>query len=560
MTDKQTNNQWWKSAAVYQIYPKSFCDSNGDGIGDIPGIISKLDYLKNLGIDVLWLSPVYKSPGFDGGYDISDYLNIDPAFGSMGDFRRLLEEVHSRGAKLIMDLVVNHSSNEHPWFIESCKSKDSPYRDYYIWRDGKNGGPPNNWTDFFSGASCWEYSETTGQYNLHLFSKRQPDLNWDNPALRREIYSMMRQWLDMGVDGFRMDVISYISKPEGLPDVREGQSVSGLCANGPHVHEYLREMRREVLDKYDCMTVGETAGVTVEEAKKYASLSGDELNMVFHFEANDLDGGENYKWNKNKIELPGLKQVYTKWQKELSGKAWNSLYLSNHDQPRSVSRLGSELEEYRERSQKLLATCAYLMQGTPFIYQGEELAMTSRRFASPDELRDIEGINAYKSLIKDGLSQSEAMEIVSLRGRDSARTPMQWSGEPGAGFTSGVPWLKINGNYAKINAAEQVARPDSVYNYYRRLIALRKSDPVFTDGEYVPIFEERGDVFAYLRVCGGKSIAVLGNYSAKQVSAVVSNISAEIMPRALIGNIKSSVYLTTGILQPYEAIVLEINA
>ncbi|MDR1806110.1 MAG: alpha,alpha-phosphotrehalase [Clostridium sp.] len=546
---------WQKSCVVYQIYPKSFCDSNGDGVGDICGIITKLDYLKNLGVDVLWISPIFKSPGYDNGYDISDYRAIDPIFGTQKDFERLIKEAHIRGMKLMLDLVVNHSSHEHEWFKQSRSSKDNPYRDFYIWRDGKGNNPPTNWKDLFGGGSCWTFDAKTKQYYLHLFSPQQPDLNWENPTLRGEIYNMMDYWLSIGVDGFRMDVISYISKPCNLPDAKEGESVTEIVANGARVHEYLREMRSRVLDKYDTITVGEAAGVTVDEAKKYAGLDGCELDMVFHFEVNELDGGESCKWNTQKIALSDLKAVYTKWQKALDGVAWNSLYLSNHDQPRSVSRFGDDGDLYRERSQKLLAICTYLMQGTPFIYQGEELGMTFNRFTRPDQLRDIESLNAYRSLTARGVTQDDAMDIISKRGRDSARTPMQWSAKSGAGFTTGEPWLMINKNHAQINAEEQLSRPDSVYNFYKKLIAFRKANGVFVTGKYIPIFEERDDILAYLRRDKNQCVMVIGNYTDKPVFIEHLDENFKIK-NCLLGNIEHSDFLRSATLQAYEAVVL----
>jgi oligo-1,6-glucosidase len=394
--------QWWKEAVVYQIYPRSFKDSNGDGIGDINGIISKLDYLKELGVDVIWLSPVYKSPNDDNGYDISDYRDIMDEFGTMDDWERLLEEMHNRGLKLIMDLVVNHSSDEHAWFVESRKSKDNPYRDYYIWRPGQDGKEPNNWESNFSG-SAWQYDEATGEYYLHLFSKKQPDLNWENPKLRQEIYDMMKFWLDKGIDGFRMDVINFISKEEGLPDAPnpEGKKyVSGgrYFMNGPKIHDYLQKMNREVLSKYDVMTVGEMPGVTVEEAKLYTSENRKEVNMVFQFEHVDLDSGPGGKWDLKPLQLKNLKENITKWQKGLEKEGWNSLYLNNHDQPRMVSRFGND-RKYRVESAKMLATFLHMLKGTPYIYQGEEIGMTNVQFESIDDYKDIETLNMYREKV-----------------------------------------------------------------------------------------------------------------------------------------------------------------
>ena len=425
---------WWKESVVYQIYPRSFKDTNGDGIGDLNGITEKLDYLKELGVDVIWLSPVYQSPNDDNGYDISDYQAIMPEFGTMEDFDRMLGEAHKRGLRIVMDLVVNHTSDEHPWFVESRKSTDNPYRDYYIWRQGKGGEEtarkePNNWGSFFSG-SAWEYDKETDMYFLHLFSKKQPDLNWENDKVREEVFSMMDWWLKKGIDGFRMDVISLISKVQSFPDgpAKEHSpygDAGPFTANGPRVHEYLKEMNQKVLSKYDIMTVGEASGVTVEEAKKYASLDGSELNMVFQFEHMDLDGGETFKWNDRKIDLVELKETLSKWQRELDGKAWNSLYWDNHDQPRIVSRLGDD-KTYRERSAKMLATCLHMMQGTPYIYQGEELGMTNVPFQGIEDFRDIESINAFRDLTGRGMDEETVLRYIRYKSRDNARTPFQW--------------------------------------------------------------------------------------------------------------------------------------
>ena len=394
------NKTWWKESVVYQIYPRSFMDSNGDGIGDLNGITEKLDYLKKLGIDVIWLSPVYRSPNDDNGYDISDYEAIMDEFGTMADFDRMLEEAHARGIRIVMDLVVNHTSDEHPWFVESRSSRNNSKRDFYFWREGKNGSPPNNWGSFFSG-SAWEYDEETDMYYLHQFSRKQPDLNWDNPRVRREVFDMMTRWCEKGIDGFRMDVISLISKPEGLPDapVVNGLYGDGGCAfNGPYVHDYLQEMNEEVLSHYDLLTVGETPNVTVEEARQYANDEGTELNMVFQFEHMNLDGENGYKWSTRKLPLVPLKENLSKWQIGLDGLAWNSLYFCNHDQPRIVNRLGDPGSHFREASAKCIATCLHMMQGTPFIYQGEELGMTNYPFRSIEDFRDIESINAYREL------------------------------------------------------------------------------------------------------------------------------------------------------------------
>ncbi len=560
----EQNRTWWKESVVYQIYPRSFADSNGDGIGDLRGITGKLDYLKELGIDVIWLSPVYQSPNDDNGYDISNYQAIMQEFGTMEDFDEMLAAAHERGIRIVMDLVVNHTSDEHDWFVESRKSKDNPYRDYYIWREGKNGAEPNNWGSVFSGPA-WQYDETTDMYFLHLFSKKQPDLNWDNPKVRDEVFSMMNWWCEKGIDGFRMDVISMISKVEGLPD---GEDKGGLygewgpyVCNGPHVHEYLQEMNERVLSKYDLMTVGETSGVTIEEAQKYASLAGNELSMVFQFEHMDLDnGGAVGKWSDRKIRLTDLKQVMSKWQNELYGKAWNSLFWCNHDQPRIVSRLGNDSREYREISAKMLATCLHMMQGTPYIYQGEELGMTNVAFPDAFALRDLESINALKELTESGVYDYDTMfRYICYKGRDNARTPMQWSNAPQAGFTEGTPWLMVNPNYTEINAEEQLARESSVFHYYQKLIGLRKQYPVIVYGTYKLYLPEDEQIFMYERELDGVRLLVTCNFSEQKVTYPVPEGWSG-MEEVLLGNYEDcdkDKQLTDGegILRPYEAVV-----
>ena len=512
------NKTWWKESVVYQIYPRSFCDSNGDGIGDIKGITSKLPYLKELGINVIWLSPVYQSPNDDNGYDISDYEAIMTEFGTMADFDEMLSKAHSLGIKIVMDLVVNHTSDEHKWFIESRSSKDNPKRDYYIWKDGKDGKEPNNWGSCFSG-SAWQLDETTGQYYLHLFSKKQPDLNWENDKVREEVFAMMNRWCEKGIDGFRMDVISLISKEQSFPD---GPTYGGLygsfesCSNGPRVHEFLQEMNKKVLSKYDIMTVGECAGVTLEEAKKYANSNGSELNMVFQFEHTGLDDDSTMKWSTKKMPLVPLKENLSKWQKGLNEVAWNSLYFCNHDQPRIVSRLGSEKDEYRELSAKCIATCLHMMQGTPYVYQGEELGMTNTVFNSVKDFRDLESINAFNELTEKGvISAEELFPKICHKSRDNARTPMQWDDSKNAGFTTGTPWIAVNPNYTKINAKEQVARENSVFNYYKKLIALRKEYEIIVYGDYNLLLPEDSDLFIYERSLNGQKLLVACNFSEK---------------------------------------------
>ena len=514
--------RWWKESVVYQIYPRSFCDSNGDGIGDLNGITGKLDYLKELGIDVIWLSPVYKSPNDDNGYDISDYQAIMDEFGTMEDFDRMLATAHEKGIKIMMDLVVNHTSDEHKWFIESRKSTDNPYRDYYIWRPAKEDGSlPNNWGSCFSGPA-WEYDKTTDMYFLHLFSKKQPDLNWDNPAVRQDVFDMMNWWLKKGVDGFRMDVISLISKEPGLPDKEpgiNGYATFNVSANGPHVHEYLQEMRQKALNNADTITVGECSGVTLEEAKKYARSDEKELNMVFQFEHMDVDSDEKAgKWTTRKMDLRNLKKILTRWQKGLQDIAWNSLYWENHDQPRSVSRFGNDSDEYREISAKMLATCIHMMQGTPYVYQGEELGMTNCPFNTLDNFRDLESINAFHELTEQGkMTEEDMMAAIGYKGRDNARTPMQWDNSLHGGFTTGTPWLAENPNYTKINVTDQLNRSDSVLSFYKELIALRKAPEyveTFTYGTFAAAYEDVDHMFAYYRTNEetGQRILVAGNF------------------------------------------------
>lgn len=549
---------WWKESVVYQIYPRSFCDSNGDGIGDLNGITGKLEYLKELGIDVIWLSPVYQSPNDDNGYDISDYQEIMKEFGTMEDYDRMLVRAHELGIKIMMDLVVNHTSDEHAWFVESRKSKGNPYRDYYIWRDGKDGEEPNNWGGCF-GGSAWKYDKGTDQYYLHLFSPKQPDLNWDNPQVRKEVFDMMDWWCEKGIDGFRMDVISLISKKPGLPDGAVGKSGYGDpgCANGPHVHEYLQEMNQKVLSKYDLITVGECSGVTVEEAKKYASLEGKELNMVFQFEHMELDGGESFKWNHRKIRLTELKKVMSKWQTELYGKAWNSLYWCNHDQPRMLSRIGNGSREYREVCAKMLGTCLHMMQGTPYIYQGEELGMTNYPFTSLEEFRDIESINAYHELTEKGIVPPEEMfDYISYKGRDNARTPMQWDAGPQAGFTTGTPWLAVNPNYTEINAAEQMSREDSVFHYYQKLIRLRKEHKIIVYGDYKLLLPDSGDIYAYIRSYGEQKLLTVCNFTEKEIGFELPQEIAGSAGKVLISNYgrdTGEAIETLTMLAPYEA-------
>lgn len=552
--------RWWKESVVYQIYPRSFCDSNGDGIGDLNGITGKLDYLKELGIDVIWLSPVYKSPNDDNGYDISDYQAIMDEFGTMEDFDRMLATAHEKGIKIMMDLVVNHTSDEHKWFIESRKSTDNPYRDYYIWRPAKEDGSlPNNWGSCFSGPA-WEYDKTTDMYFLHLFSKKQPDLNWDNPAVRQDVFDMMNWWLKKGVDGFRMDVISLISKEPGLPDKEpgiNGYATFNVSANGPHVHEYLQEMRQKALNNADTITVGECSGVTLEEAKKYARSDEKELNMVFQFEHMDVDSDEKAgKWTTRKMDLRDLKKILTRWQKGLQDIAWNSLYWENHDQPRSVSRFGNDSDEYREISAKMLATCIHMMQGTPYVYQGEELGMTNCPFNTLDNFRDLESINAFHELTEQGkMTEEDMMAAISYKGRDNARTPMQWDDSAYAGFSTANPWIMVNPNYTKINAKDQVNREDSVFKYYQKLIKLRHESELIVYGTYDLILDDDKDIYAYIRTLGDEKLIVYCNFSE-------NTREVELPEEFTNGKVLISNYIDAKVnqkitLRPYEAIVIQ---
>ena len=545
---------WWKEAVVYQIYPRSFQDTNGDGVGDLNGITKRLDYLKNLGVDVIWVSPFYPSPNFDNGYDISDYRGIHPEFGTMEDFDRMLQGIHERGMKLVIDLVVNHTSWDHPFFVESRKSKDNPYRDYYIWRDGNNGGPPNNWGSCFSG-SAWQYDEATDQYYLHLFTPQQPDLNWANPEVRDRVFDMMTWWCDKGIDGFRMDVIGMIGKENYLDGAVPPGGLYGSfeksCQHTETTHRYLREMRERVLDKYDLLTVGE-AGGTVEQGIRYASLDEKELNMIFSFEHNDglNDGTELGKWSDHGAPLKEVREIMNRWQLGLIGKAWNSVYLSNHDQPRQVSRYGNDSPLFRVRSAKMLATLIHMMHGTPYIYNGEELGMTNAYFTRLSDYQDVEVHNAWKQWVASGRVHPEDMMRYFARiARDNARTPMQWDDTPNAGFTTGTPWLAVNRNYLMINAADEVGDPDSVYNYYKELIRLRHTHDVIVYGSFEPLLNDDENVYAYRRVLDGTILTVLCNWTDRTVPC---GLKEEAPGDILISNYALH---KEGVLQPYEAVV-----
>ena len=516
-TPGNAKDAWWKENVVYQIYPRSFCDSNGDGIGDLRGITQKLDYLKKLGVSVVWLSPVYKSPNDDNGYDISDYQDIMQEFGTLADWDELLSEMHKRGLKLVMDLVVNHTSDEHPWFIESRKSKDNPYRDYYIWKPGKEGREPNNWVSFFSG-SAWQYDAATDEYYLHLFSKRQPDLNWENPKVRAEVFAMMEWWLRKGIDGFRMDVINMISKVPGLPDApvltnSRYQFGGQYFLNGPRLLEFLHEMKRKVLSKYDIITVGETPGVTPQHAIEMTRQERGPLNMVFQFEHVQLDEAPGSKWDFKPLDLRDFKRVMSRWQKDLEGKGWNSLYLSNHDQPRALSRFGDD-GQYRVESGKMLATFLHMLQGTPYVYQGEEIGMTNVKFDSISDYRDIETVNMYKDYVEErGTDRHVVLPKIYAKSRDNARTPVQWDDSKNAGFTTGTPWIKVNPNYKEINAKQALADPNSLFYYYQKLIQLRKEKPIVVQGSYDLILDEHQEIYAFMRTLEDERLLVILNFA-----------------------------------------------
>ncbi|EJT1337904.1 alpha-glucosidase [Vibrio vulnificus] len=500
-------NKWWHDAVVYQIYPRSFCDSNNDGIGDLNGIIGKLDYLKTLGVNVLWLSPVYKSPMDDNGYDISDYQDIAAEFGTMADMQNLLAQAKARDIRVVMDLVVNHTSDEHPWFVEARKSKDNPYRDYYIWRDAKpDGSVPDDQGSIF-GGSAWQWDEATQQYYFHLFSKRQPDLNWENPKVQQEVHKMMNWWIDQGIGGFRLDVIDLIGK----------EIDKGITGNGPRLHPLLQEMNRATFGDKDLLTVGETWGATPEIAKLYSDPERHELSMVFQFEHITLTWQHGDKWNPIPLDLKQFKHVLTKWQTELSNQGWNSLFWNNHDLPRVVSKYGDD-KRYRIESAKMLATALHFLKGTPYIYQGEEIGMTNVAFESLDQYKDIETLNFYKVKTESGVSHQHMMDAIHENSRDNARTPMQWSASPNGGFSQAEPWIEVNPNYPEINVEQALADSDSIFYHYQKLIELRKQHPAIVYGDFSPLFAEHDSVFAYVRSHQDEQLLVINNFSDQDVS------------------------------------------
>ena len=538
---------WWKKAVVYQVYPKSFNDTTGSGVGDLAGITEKLDYLKELGITVIWLSPVYESPGDDNGYDISNYEQIDPAFGTMEDMEQLIAEAKKRGIYIVMDLVVNHTSDEHEWFEEAKSSRDNPYRDYYIWRDPVDGGVPNDLQSTF-GGSAWEYSEETGQYYLHLFSKKQPDLNWENPAMRQDVYQMMNFWLDKGIGGFRLDVIDLIGKqPDQL-----------VTADGPKLHDYLQEMNEATFGHQDVLTVGETWSATVQNAKQYSNPDGSELSMVFQFEhilLDQQDDGE--KWDLKPLNLVDLKRTLAKWQTELGNEGWNSLFWNNHDTPRIVSRWGND-EKYRQESAKLFAILLHLMKGTPYIYQGEEIGMTNYEMASLDDIYDIESINMYHERLAAGHSEADILTSINAKGRDHARTPMQWRGDQAhAGFTVGQPWIPVNDNFTEINVAQNLAEKDSVFATYQQLIQYRKDHDIVVKGDFQLLYPDHPAVFAYKRQWQDDAFIVFANVSEEEQTVDVAELSLN----DVIINNYDEVTVRDGqlTLEPYQAIAITID-
>lgn len=559
----QLHEPWWKRSVVYQIYPRSFMDSNGDGIGDLRGIISKLSYLQHLGVDVIWLSPIYDSPNDDNGYDIRDYFKIMEEFGTMKDFEELIVQARKYGIRVIMDLVVNHTSDEHAWFLESCSSLDSKYRDYYIWRDGQKELPPNNWGSIFSG-SAWQKHEQTNQYYLHLFSKKQPDLNWENPQVRHEIFNMMKFWLDKGIGGFRMDVINFISKDHRFPDGEiqphhQFGDGSPFFINGPKIHEYIKEMHDAVLKQYDVLTVGEMPGTSPAYAKAYTNPQNKELQMIFTFEHMELDSGSYGKWDLQPLNLVTLKRVFEKWQLELHDTGWNSLYWNNHDQPRIVSRFGNDSELYRELSGKMLAISLHMMQGTPFIYQGEEIGMTNVKFQTIEQYRDIETLNMYKDKCQQGMKHEDLMKSIYAKGRDNARTPMQWSKT--GGFTTGIPWIAMNENTLNINVEAAVKNTSSIFYTYQKLIQLRKEHDILIDGSFQLLLREHPSLFIYKRKLDNKEWIVVANFydETEQIDWKDFEVNNQ-KGRIIISNYDHPL-IAYGVVmvRPYEAFVIEIG-
>ncbi|EHZ7340806.1 TPA: alpha-glucosidase [Vibrio vulnificus] len=542
-------NKWWHDAVVYQIYPRSFCDSNNDGIGDLNGIISKLDYLKTLGVNVLWLSPVYKSPMDDNGYDISDYQDIAAEFGTMADMQNLLAQAKARDIRIVMDLVVNHTSDEHPWFVEARKSRDNPYRDYYIWRDAKpDGSVPDDQGSIF-GGSAWQWDEATQQYYFHLFSKRQPDLNWENPKVQQEVHKMMNWWIDQGIGGFRLDVIDLIGK----------EIDKGITGNGPRLHPLLQEMNRATFGDKDLLTVGETWGATPEIAKLYSDPERHELSMVFQFEHITLTWQHGDKWNPIPLDLKQFKHVLTKWQTELSNQGWNSLFWNNHDLPRVVSKYGDD-QRYRVESAKMLATALHFLKGTPYVYQGEEIGMTNVAYESLEQYKDIETLNFYKVKTESGVSHQHMMDAIHENSRDNARTPMQWSASQNGGFSQAKPWIEVNPNYPEINVEQALADSDSIFYHYQKLIELRKEHPAIVYGDFTPLFAEHDSVFAYVRSHQDEQLLVINNFSDQDISIELPDNLQNKEVNCLIYNYDSLCMLgVTLSLKPYQCYAFKLR-
>ncbi|MEF1291292.1 alpha,alpha-phosphotrehalase [Vibrio sp. M260118] len=559
MTTIANDSNWWKTASIYQIYPKSFCDSGSKGTGDIQGIISKLDYLKLLGVDAIWLTPVYQSPMIDNGYDISDYYAVNPDFGTMEDFDQLLAEAHQRGIRIIMDIVVNHTSTEHKWFQSALGDKNSPYRDYYIWKDPVEGDIPNNWQSKF-GGSAWELDENTGQYFLHLFAKEQADLNWENPAVRAEVKEVISFWAEKGVDGFRLDVINLISKQQDFPSDEIGDGRS-FYTDGPRVHEYLQEISEAVFQKYGSVTVGEMSSTTLEHCQQYSSLDNKELSMVFNFHHLKVDYPNGDKWTKAPFDFAQLKQIFNHWQTGLNGKGWGALFWCNHDQPRVVSRLGDD-KLYRLESAKMLAASVHMMQGTPYIYQGEEIGMTNPGYTSIDQYRDVESTNMYDIMVnQQGVSHQDMMAILAQKSRDNSRTPMQWSSEQYAGFSKAQPWLEVASNYPEINADKAIEDKDSVFYFYQKLIQLRKEIDVITTGSYVDLYPEHAAVFGYQRKSDSQTLICLNNYYGEETECVLPADFDYEQAQYVLGNydLEAEKVSQHQVLRPYETRIILLD-
>ncbi|MCB5359445.1 alpha,alpha-phosphotrehalase [Vibrio lentus] len=560
MAMTEHDESWWKTATIYQIYPKSFCDSGCKGTGDIKGIISKLDYLKRLSVDAIWLTPVYASPMIDNGYDISDYYTINPQFGTMEDFDLLLSEAHQRGIRIVMDIVVNHTSTEHAWFQSALGDKNNPYRDYYIWKDPVNGQAPTNWQSKF-GGNAWEMDEATGQYFLHLFAKEQADLNWENPVVREEVKDVISFWAEKGVDGFRLDVINLISKQQDFPndDIGDGRR---FYTDGPRVHEYLKEISEAVFQKYGSVTVGEMSSTTLEHCQQYSNIDNSELSMVFNFHHLKVDYTNGEKWTNAPFDFLQLKSIFNHWQTGLNGKGWGALFWCNHDQPRVVSRLGND-QQYRVESAKMLAASVHMMQGTPYIYQGEEIGMTNPGYADISQYRDVESTNMYDIMVnRDGVAHQDMMAILAQKSRDNSRTPMQWNSEAYAGFSQSQPWLDVANNYTEINAEQALEDKDSVFYFYKSLIELRKQVPVITHGRYQDLLPEHPSIFAYVRESEGQTLLCINNYYGEETECVLPERFEMMKAKSLLSNYQVSESLVTShhqVLRPYETRIILIE-